>query len=174
ITADCKEPEIAARWIDYMFSEEGSLLLNYGIEGDTFTMVDGKPQFTDKIVKNPEGLSVEQCRNKYLANAWAKVYDWNTVYQSNSAKVKEAGSIWKANMDYAWIMPPVTITSDEGAEQSGIMGDINTYISEMIIKFIMGAEPLSKYDEFVNRVKEMNIDKVIQIQQAALDRYMAR
>lgn len=44
ISADCKYPEIAMKLWNYLYSEEGALLANYGIEGDTFNYVDGKPQ----------------------------------------------------------------------------------------------------------------------------------
>lgn len=46
ITTQCENPEIAVAWLDYAFSEEGSLLYNFGVEGDTYTMVDGTPTFT--------------------------------------------------------------------------------------------------------------------------------
>ena len=38
----------------------------------------------------------------------------------------------------------------------------------------MGSEPLDTYGDFVETVKGMNIDRCIEIQQAALDRYDAR
>ena len=33
ITNACKNPEIAMRWADYSYSDEGNLLYNYGVEG---------------------------------------------------------------------------------------------------------------------------------------------
>ena len=60
---------------------------------------------------------------------------------------------------------------EESSEYSSIMSSINTLVSQMRLKFIIGSEPLSKFDEYVNQVKKMNIERAIQLQQAALDRY---
>ena len=62
ITTECDNPEAAVKWVDYLYSEEGSMLACYGIEGETYEMVDGKPQLTDLILKNPDGLSALEAR----------------------------------------------------------------------------------------------------------------
>lgn len=36
VSTDCENPEIAVRWLDYWYSDEGVLLANYGIEGYSF------------------------------------------------------------------------------------------------------------------------------------------
>ena len=41
ITTQCKNPEIAARFLDYGYSEEGQLLNNFGKEGVSYNMIDG-------------------------------------------------------------------------------------------------------------------------------------
>ncbi|MDW7657785.1 MAG: hypothetical protein SCM11_11510 [Bacillota bacterium] len=71
-------------------------------------------------------------------------------------------------------MPPLTFTAEESLRTSEIMGEVNTYYDEMVNKFIMGVEPLSKYDEYVTRINAMGIDEAIAIYQAALDRYNLR
>jgi len=77
-------------------------------------------------------------------------------------------------VDFAWLMPPITLSPDEGNESARIMNDVNTYRDEMVAKFIMGTEPLSNYDAFINTIKGMGLDRAIQLQQDALDRYYAR
>ena len=43
ITKSCKNPAAALRWIDYFYSAEGAVLVNYGAEGDKVTRnSDGK------------------------------------------------------------------------------------------------------------------------------------
>jgi putative aldouronate transport system substrate-binding protein len=54
------------------------------------------------------------------------------------------------------------------------MNEINTYQSEMEIKFILGTENLSGWDTYVSTIKRMGIDRAIEIQNAALARYNAR
>lgn len=43
---------------DYMYTTDGILLANYGVEDVTFTYnAEGKPEFTDLIMNNPDGYS---------------------------------------------------------------------------------------------------------------------
>ena len=52
ITKDCKNPDVAMKVLDFVFADhDGYLLRNFGIEGDTYTLVNGEPQFTEKITK---------------------------------------------------------------------------------------------------------------------------
>ncbi len=82
-------------------------------------------------------------------------------------------NVWdKQPADY--VLPPITLTAEEGAEYAKIMSDIESYRNEMMLKFITGQEPLDKFDEYVNNIKSMNIDRVIEIYKTALDRYNKR
>ena len=54
------------------------------------------------------------------------------------------------------------------------MGDVETYITETIVKFITGIEPLSKFDEFRQNIYNLDIEEAIAIKQAGLNRYNAR
>ena len=49
------------------------------------------------------------------------------------------------------------------------MADIETYVDEMVMKFITGREPIEDWDTYVAKVKEMGIENVIGISQEALD-----
>jgi ABC-type sugar transport system, periplasmic component len=42
----CKDPEAAIQFLNYVNSDEGQLLAYYGVEGQQYTMVDGKPRMT--------------------------------------------------------------------------------------------------------------------------------
>lgn len=71
-------------------------------------------------------------------------------------------------------MPPVTPTSEESKEYSIIMNEINTYRDEMVLKFIFGTESLDNFDTYVKNIESMGLDRALEIQNAALERYNAR
>ncbi len=49
ITTACKNPEAALAWLDYINSEEGMRLCEYGIEGDTYEMnAAGQPRLKEE------------------------------------------------------------------------------------------------------------------------------
>lgn len=62
ISTQCSDPKLAIQYMDYLFSEEGHMLANYGIEGQTYTMENGEPQFTDLILNNPQGFDWQLCQ----------------------------------------------------------------------------------------------------------------
>ena len=54
------------------------------------------------------------------------------------------------------------------------MNEINTYTDQMILKFFIGDESLDAFDSYREQLQKMNIERAIEIQQAAYDRYLAR
>ena len=71
-------------------------------------------------------------------------------------------------------MPLVTMTEEENNEYTNIMTDIDVYREEMRFKFITGQEPIENLDQYFEQLKSMNIERAIEIQQAAYERYKER
>ena len=44
------------------------------------------------------------------------------------------------------------------------------YSQEMISKFLLGKEPLSKWDEFVSTIDKMGVDELLAVYEAAYNR----
>ncbi|MBP1991971.1 extracellular solute-binding protein [Paenibacillus eucommiae] len=175
ITTSAKDPEKIAAWLDYAYGEEGHLLYNFGIEGESYTMVDGKPTFTDLIMKNPKGLTVGEALSEYsvMGSFGPFEFDADGYSQYNTlVEQKEAQAQW-TKADFSKLMPTIYMTAEEQARYSVIMTDLETYRVEMTNKFIIGAESLDKFDEYIATLKRMNIEEAIQIQQAAYDRSQA-
>ena len=54
ITTSCEDPVLAAKWLDFLYSKDGELLLWYGIEGESYELdEEGMPQYTDVVFDNP-------------------------------------------------------------------------------------------------------------------------
>lgn len=179
VTSKCKDLEAACKWLDYHYSEEGSRLLNWGIEGVSYEMDEqGLPQLTELITKNPEGLSADVALGKYAMvsqlEAFAKDDRVEAVRMWNWNAQEAASGVWNQT-DFSYRFPPtVTQTAEEGAELAAILSDITTYRDEGVIKFILGTESLDNYDRFVETIKNMDIDRAIEIKQQAYDRLQER
>ena len=65
ITKSCKNVELATRFLDYGYSDKGYMLYNYGTEGVTYEMKDGKPVFTDFTLHNPDGKTISEILSRY-------------------------------------------------------------------------------------------------------------
>lgn len=176
ITPGNKYPKESMMFLDYGFTEEGHMLYCFGIENESYKMVDGYPKYTDLITHNPEGLSFGQAADGYMRSHLggpfvedSRYFEQYMQYPQQVQAVKE----WqKASNSRA--LPPITPKSEDAQKLATITNEINTYVDEMFLKFIMGQEPLSKFDSYVEAVKKMGIDEALKIQQEALDNFNKR
>jgi putative aldouronate transport system substrate-binding protein len=173
VTKASKYPVEAVKLLDYNYSDQGTLYCNYGVEGQSYTMVNGKPQYTDFVKNNPAFpgsiVTTIACRHE-----GPFIRDYARTYFSYKQNALDAMNlIW--NGDQSGMMPKtLALTAEEGTRLSTIMSDIKTYVWEMMPKFIMGVEPMGKFDAFVAQIKKMGIDDAIRIKQASLTRYFKR
>lgn len=180
IMSSCKNPVEACKWADYWYGEEGTLLKNFGVEGDTYNMVDGKPVYTDKVLKDPEGLSVSEAMAKYFrANnpgpGINQVEDYLEQYYQFDQQ-KDAFKTWGKYIGniQSKLLPQLTPGIDESEEMATLRTEIFTYSDEMILKFIQGTEPMENYGKFVEKLNKIGVQRYLEINQAMYDRYLAR
>ncbi len=179
VSADSKNKEIAMKWLDYMYSEEGALLANYGVENDTFTFNEqGKPVFTEKITKNPDGMAMAQAMAFYTLppSFLACYYDWTRELAGVSESSINMMDVWKEQKtDYNY-PAQATMTNEENREFASLYSsNIQTYAAEKITQFITGVNDINtEWDNYVSTIKELGVERCIEIKQAALDRYLDR
>lgn len=176
ISTDNQNIEETVKWLDYKYGEEGFKLFNFGIEGESYEMVDGYPTYKEVITNNPDGKSMSEALALYVPAGWSGPFVQAKEYAeqyNNLPEQLEALENWKKGSNER-VMPLVTPTQAESDEYASIMNDIGTYKSEMINKFIMGEEPLDHFDKFVETIQSMGIDRATEIQQDALNRYNDR
>ncbi|WP_127587472.1 extracellular solute-binding protein [Paenibacillus koleovorans] len=163
------------KWLDYKYGQAGSMLFNFGVEGKSYTMVNGFPTYTDDVMKNKDGLTFGVALTKYAIPFGAPISQDTRYMDQNAAmpQQKEALKLWTQPDNRGWL-PTLSLTTDEASKFATIMNDVKTYNDEMFDKFIMGAEPIENFDKFVERLTKMNIQEAIKIQQAAYDRYLKR
>lgn len=172
VTTTCKYPEIAVKLLDWMYTKEGSLVVNYGKE-ENYTLKEGQPWLTDHFLYN-EQYDLPTMISAYTWEMGPGVRDYSKAYQNVDNFLLDSCEVWaSASADY--VMPSgVELSSEEGSENSSIMADIDTYVKESIPKFITGQLSMDEWDGFVKQIKDMNIDRAIELHQAALDRYNNR
>lgn len=177
ITGNCKNPELAAKFLDYSYSEEGSMLNNFGIEGESYEMVDGQPKYTELITNNPDKLPMAQILTMYVRASIEGPFIQDERYIEQYYQLdtqRDALVKWSNNNHQNHIMPQVTLSEEELSEYNRIMTDFTTYRDENINAFIIGSRPISEFGNFVNECKSKNIEKAIAIYQQAYDRFVNR
>lgn len=177
ISTSCDNVELAARLMDYAYSEEGHLYFNFGIEGESYDMIDGYPTYTQDVMENPDGLPLAQSMSAYIRGNYNGPFVQDVRYIEQYYTLdgqKLSGETWAYGNAAEHALPPITPTTEESDEFAIIMNEINTYRDEMTLKFILGTEDLANFDKYVEVIENMNIERALEIQNAALERFENR
>ena len=181
ITTACEseEQQIVMALVNYLFSEEGQMLFNWGVEGEAYTLnAEGEPEYTDMMINDPD--------NPYLFTAY--------LYASNTAS-EYAPSIMDVSKQYysfddtAWLAYEMylddgadgsynypagaTLNAEELTDYAALSSDLNTYVETQVLAFITGQTELNDdtWGQFQDTLVSMGIDTMVSYYQAAYDRY---
>ena len=186
ITTQCNDLELACKYWNYAWSEEGIEASNWGPkegpEGDTSATYfvdptdangDGhvecyQPWLMEKY-NNVTNVQVKvACHNMSTYSIWSR--EWCTLepYQI------EYCNIWdQVAADYVW-PEGVTLTTDEGTRASTIMNNCNTIANEWAAAVITGEQSIDTWEAMTEQLKTNQIDEAVACYQAALTRYNDR
>ncbi|MDD3334397.1 MAG: extracellular solute-binding protein [Eubacteriales bacterium] len=176
VSGSCKQVELAVKWLNFMYTDAGSTLANWGVEGQNYQVVDNQKQYLP-VMWDYKGISQEGLNYYFKMHNMATITPPDTVCHANLLKNPEANAIRMEYdddplLDSALYLPDVSLTEEESETRTSVMTDIDIYVDEMVLKFIIGTEPLSNWDSYVKTVESMGLEDAIAATQAAYERYM--
>lgn len=175
VAANCKEIEKCISYIDWFYSPEGSMICNWGLQGEAFDYdAGGNPYFTELITNN-ESLPVFAAKGVYTSFEVPYVMDMRKVTAIYTEQVQiDSFEYWGSNRDRDYVYYG-TLNETESEEYSTLMGDIATLANEQYMKFVMNQASFeTDWDAFITQLEALGIDRCIQLKQDAYDRYVAR
>lgn len=165
-----------------------------GYEGVTLDMVDDELLGT-KVpeMRIPEGYaSGEEFRYKGAVlnealNLVEKNIDRQAMFESSREVLQKPEFVekygWAARVIDAFkeegvtgvdAYPVVSYTAEEVEERGAVYKDITTYLKQARAQFITGELDLDKdWETYTNTLDQMNLGRLLEIEQAAYDRYAA-
>ena len=191
ISAETEHPEYAVAMIDYQYSDEMVNLMNWGVEGETYTEADGTKTFVDDILNDatPATKSAEYgltsssvCRtgipfNPIDFNAMLEVAS-NPEPWWNAEKGYYEGKYWvesDANGGEDSVSPydraPVTyLTAEESSAKAelGYGGTCETRVKELALQFITGENDINDddaWEDYIDDIKSQtdeDFDEIIE------------
>jgi len=177
ITTDCENPELLCQYWDYLFSNEGILLSNFGIEGETFEYdEDGIPQWIPEAFSSDDlAWTLQRFQGINLLYNTPGYTMFSREYVMCADSSLEIYRVWNEGWDDTWNYPvSATMTAEESEAYGAVMNDITTYVNETLGKIILGEASLDNWDSFIQSLYDMGIEDCIEYKQNALDRYNAR
>lgn len=198
VTNACKNTEPIGRLLDILFSPEYEELTMAGIEGLTYTLIEGNG---DRPVMNtniafivPDG-NVDKMRETGLCKGyrlWGKgIFPRITTVEVKKSFIEkqiadfEAAGDFKNAFRYKMQLEsydyPLTVfyrtddsyamPSDAEAERKNeIRTDITTYADELYTNLVTGVASLDDWDKYIADLKDLGLDELIEIDQALADR----
>ena len=172
ITSACREPEKLISWVNYLYTEEGSKLAQYGKEGEEYSWNDSGmwewnedlttvaqeilPQHTIAGGSIPPGLALEDFQLHYAEESTRRTIEM-------LARVKE----------YAVLpFPLVTLSREDEAEIARIQKDLMGYAEQAMAAFVTGDVELNddQWAVFCNTVREKGLNSAVGIWQKYLEK----
>jgi putative aldouronate transport system substrate-binding protein len=173
ISAKSQHQIAAIKFMDYFFSKEGRILANFGVEGVSYDMKDGKPVFKQEALTAPGGT------NKYLwENLGAQLpigYWQDYAYEDQWTNPIGRDAVKKYTDSKVIIKNPTPVlnfNTEEKAVYDRVNNNLNTYCDEQIQKMIMGLIDVdSSWNAYVTEAKKLGVDDLVKVYQSAYDRY---
>lgn len=176
ITTACSDIPTAMKFLDWFYTDEGFVVSNFGKEGESYHIGDdGKPHVNAEILNAAEGSTSALSRYTAMTGVGIGIQSIDWFNDKSLPFVPGMIEAWIKNSvagEHHW--PCVCATAEEGVELANLENSVITYAEEMYLNFIIGAEPLNKFDEYVKNINEMGLERIIEIRTQGLERYNNR
>lgn len=164
--------------INYMYSEEGTLLINWGVEGVSFAYdAQGNPAWTEAVQNEDTSLSSDKIVEFCIPTrgGFPKVMSLD-AWMSMDCNTEE--SIAALNFNYGadkdLVIGDILLTGADSEEYTTIMTDVNTAIAETFLSVIIGSQGEADIDKLFETVDMMGIDRAIEIYAQTYEAYLSR
>jgi putative aldouronate transport system substrate-binding protein len=180
ISASTEKLDVITTWFDFLFSDYGIQVCNYGFdEGVSYEVLDdGSLQLTPAMTERDENMIVG--RMQYTMKEGPSLMYSQIEMPISSDFLKESYSTWcdfdKDAAIYSTLPTGVSLSESESTEVSSLMSDIETYASTVTMQWMTCDADLNDetWNEYVEYIKSSGIDDVLQAYQSAYDRYLSK
>ena len=168
INKDSKVIDASLRAIDFLYSEEGQILMSRGEEGVTYEVDRAYPagyQFNQIIEETNQPNAVSALEQygcmvwwtlgivDYLA--WSKNFNLTPEDSAIADKNLEDINALIENGNLHATELPVVFTEEEQDLRAEILTPLQTYTEENVSKFMTGVRPISEWSQFLKEIENL-------------------
>lgn len=193
VNADTKYPEEICKFLDYLYTDEGALSSVGQFEGITCdmkdffgaTIVDTEPyqdQFGEDFQASTSAINAFLIRSTQKFGTLGAVTSISAddLYSDTCAALAGTSAIkerlireYEGNVINGY--PTLVYTPEEQTEMATLKTDLLNYIKTEKAQFIVGEQDIdANWDEYLAKLDEMGLERLLEIEQAAYDRYLAK
>ncbi|WP_211289178.1 extracellular solute-binding protein [Albidovulum inexpectatum] len=165
-----KHPVETIKYFDFWFTEEGRRLANFGIEGQQYDMIDGKPVFKPEfLAQGPVNRSLYQIGAQLQARGYWQDYEYERQWTNEIA-------LWGIDLyeqgDYLIDQfLGVSFTPEEQEVYDRYWGSVLDYMLERQQSWILGnGDVEAEWDDYLAQLDKLGLSNVLEVMQSAYDR----
>lgn len=173
ITSSCKNPDVAARWLDQFYTGEASIQNFWGAIG---TVISKNNDGTYTLNDPPAGTSSDSWYwDQSLRDFGPKFV--SPDFQSKIKLSSKSGDGLKMELSklgdpfITTPYPNVMYTSQENQDLATLTTDINAYVGQATAQFVTKGNIDAGWDAYIKKLKDMGLEKLIKIRTDAYNRY---
>lgn len=187
INVNCKNPEYLMRYYDMFYTEIADAFDGIcgitswlGVKGVDWDITEDGQNYFRILPEDTKGLSEEEYKNKYVVSSdyiGLVVLDKFPINNpTQEMKSHESADNYYPYMKYRLLDGNFKYTEEENSRLASLTADITTYVDTVSAQFMSGALELNdaNWDNYVNTIKAMGIDEVLQIEQVGYDRWLGK
>lgn len=169
----------AAYIIDYMLSPNGSVYMTWGIEDESYEVVNG-----EKVLKEGMDEIVEfydttiPKRYTYADPLTVMLPQFGEIAEyalsNQTDEFVDACSVWAQGDTSYKMVAGCQLNVEQQEEVDKVTEGMKTYVSKMRNRFITGVAPLTEYDAYVAQVRQMGADRYEELWSEAYENYKNR
>ena len=167
ITPACSEPGKLVAWVNFLYTQEGSRLANYGMEGDEYTTgADGLWDWNEKLETVAEEILPEHTITEGGAAPGIQDIPFQGSYSDSDTRT-EIGQLQKLKELSVEPFPQVTLTAEDEARIGVIQADLSAYAEQAMACFVTGDTELTdeNWEAFCRTADEKGLQEMIAIWQ---------
>jgi len=169
ISKDCKDPITLIKYMDFWFSETGCMLNQYGIEGLTYDMVDGKPVMRESAL-TAEGGWANYKRRLGLTGSVMGLIDIDLSAKTEIAR--EAFLLYQKDANLVSPMPIFAFTDEEDDIIGTVGSAIWTLAEEYEQQVIYGDKDVdATWAGYMAEMEALGLNEFLDAYNAAYARY---
>jgi putative aldouronate transport system substrate-binding protein len=180
ITRDCKIPEVAVKWADYLYTQDIGTRNRYGVLGRDWTIpapgtesVDGKQALYQEILR--WGTPQSAYWGIGLGVSWGRFGSYKRAKSPDPFELEYV--LYKAYeeyLPYAYTMSvprSLSFTLEESRRYNELNRSIVEYVEQSLARFVSGDLNIARdWDSYVANLNRMGLPELIQLNQTAFDR----
>lgn len=183
ISSKCKDVETLIKWVDALYAPvdkpiaEGvsSITMWLGVKGENWEYDDDtQTTFSIKVPEDYDGAGTNWLSEFGCSNAYNCIF--MGINNGSDGQICKGTGTRDKLLPYAVSVFPsayFTFTSEEATRIAELSTDINTYFNENFASFMINGVSDDEWNKYVSQMEKMGLPEMIELYQAAYDRYLA-